>query len=127
MDYKKVTPLLLVLITGLLIYSVFFGQSSVKETKKLARELKQQVDTLSMLNEKYDRLQQKYLLLYNDLRNTRADIYSFKKKVEAVSKQQTSNVKNIKAELNRIIEQYDSLEQIHHDSLSFVAIDSLKF
>lgn len=117
-----------VVVVGLALalgLNILFGRSSLREAKKLTKELELRIDTLESVEVEYKALEKRYVDLYDQFSETRMQISEFKDKLAKISEEQTSSVSNIKNELNTLIETYDSIEvSIPLDTTN---LDSLKF
>lgn len=117
-----------VVVVGLALtlgLNILFGRSSLREAKKLTKELELRIDTLEAVEVEYKMLEKRYVDLYDQFSETRMQISEFKDKLAKISEEQTRSVSTIKNELNTLIETYDSIDvSIPLDTAN---LDSLKF
>lgn len=117
-----------VLVVGLALtlgINIIFGRSSLREAKKLTKELELRIDTLQAVEDEYIALEKKYLDLYKEFSATRTQISDFKKKLSDISKEQNASVRVIRNELNDLVLAYDTIDTtIPPDTVN---LDSLRF
>lgn len=105
--------------------NILFGRTSLREAKELTKELEMRIDTLQVVESEYAELEKKYVNLYSEFSITRTQIAQFKTKLSEISKAQNTSLSNIRNELGRLIEAYDTLEMtIPSDTVN---LDSLRF
>jgi predicted nucleic acid-binding Zn-ribbon protein len=105
--WQKVLFVVLALSFGL---SILFGRSSVREAKKITKELELRIDTLKAVENEYVVLEKKYIDLYAEFSTSRKQISDFKEKLTKLTKAQNASVSKIKNELNDLILKYDTID-----------------
>lgn len=125
MDKTKIQTTILIVIGGLFLANMLFGNQSMKSIKNTAKTLQAQSDSLKLIANDYKELQDRYIDLYIDLENTRNKVYAFKEKIEKVREGQLNSANKIKGAIDDIITEFeqDTLK-VHLDT---ARIDSLKF
>lgn len=113
------TIILIVVISILVIYHVFSRSSSMKEIKSLTDKIETNIDSLRVVQSRYDSLEKDYSRIYDQLNLTRNGLTNFKKDVDSVMHANIRNVNKINESLSDIIEKQDSFESIHIDTTSF--------
>ncbi len=120
--WQTVVVIGLALALGL---NVLFGRTSLKDAKKLAKDLELRIDTLQAVEVEYQELEKKYVDLYAEFSATRTQISQFKEKLAKISEEQNAGIGRIRSELNSMIEAYDTIDiSIPPDTLN---LDSLRF
>jgi predicted nucleic acid-binding Zn-ribbon protein len=104
--WQKVLFVVLALSLGL---SILFGRSSVREAKKITKELELRIDTLKAVENEYVVLEKKYIDLYAEFSTSRKQISDFKEKLTKLTKAKNASVSKIKNELNDLILKYDTI------------------
>jgi len=113
------TIILIVVISVLVIYHVFSRNSSIKEIKKLTNEIEMNVDSLKVVQRRYDSLEKDYNKIYEQLSVTRDGLVNFKQDVDSIMHSNISNVNKINESLSEIIERQDSFQAVNIDTTSF--------
>lgn len=105
--------------------NILFGRTSLKEAKKITKELELRIDTLQTVENEYQELEKKYVDLYEEFSTTRSQISQFKEKLVEISKTQNASVSRIRNELSKLVQAYDTIDvSIPSDTLN---LDSLRF
>lgn len=117
-----------VVVVGLALalgLNILFGRTSLKEAKKLTRDLELRIDTLQAVEEEYQVLEKKYVDLYEEFSATRIQISQFKEKLAEINKAQNASLSKIRRELGDLVEAYDTIDvSIPPDTVN---LDSLRF
>ncbi len=113
------TIILIVVISILVVYHVFSRNSSIKEIKRLTREIETNVDSLKVVHTRYDSLAKDYDKIYEQLKLTRNGLDEFKKNVDSLMHSNINSAKKINSALTTIIEKQDSFEAVNIDTTSF--------
>lgn len=117
-----------VVVVGLALslgLNIIFGRTSLREAKKITKELELRIDTLETVEDEYIVLQEKYVDLYEQFSTTRTQISDFKKKLSEISKANNASVNKIRNELKGLILEYDTVDlSIPPDTVN---LDSLRF
>ncbi len=120
--WQMVVVVALALALGL---NILFGRTSLKEAKRITKELELRIDTLQIVEEEYKKLEEKYIDLYNEFGKTRMQLSDFRDKLARISESQNASLRNIRNELGNLVEEYDTIDvSIPMDSVS---LDSLRF
>lgn len=128
MIVKRIAPFLIVLLAGLLVYSLFSKNSSTREAKKLTLQLQQKADSLDALADDYILMQRKYDTLYNQLKDARSNLARLKVRLEKINLDQTANVREIRKRLSDVVKEIDSLEvKLSSPIIVNSDLDSLRF
>ncbi|MEO9869088.1 hypothetical protein [Ekhidna sp.] len=105
--------------------NIIFGRSSLKEAKRITKELELRIDTLQAVEDEYSVLQKRYVDLYDEFATSREQIDQFRQKISEISTEQNASVGRIRNELKELILKYDTLEIAI--PLDTVSLDSLRF
>lgn len=125
---RKTSLILIIILSGLVAYNIFFGHSAVKEAKRLTEELENRVDSLKHVVEKYEKMEYKYARLYNELSQTRSKISEFKIHFDEINKLRANDVHKIKSRLKSVVADFDSLDiKFHHSNTFNNDLDSIRF
>lgn len=128
MELKKITPILVVILAGLVAYNIFFGRSAVKEAKRLTKELEQSVDSLRDVANSYEEMQYEYVELYNELSQTKVKLSDLKMQLKKINSLQTNDVGVIQQRLRSVVMDFDSLDlKFNRSATSNTDLDSLRF
>ncbi len=120
--WQTVVVIGLALTLGL---NILFGRTSLREAKKLTRELELRIDTLQAVESEYEALEKKYVNLYEEFSTTRTQIAQFKEKLSTISKAQNASLSKIRNELSGLVAAYDTVDvSIPPDTVN---LDSLRF
>ena len=117
-----------VVVVGLALalgLNILFGRTSLREAKKLTKELELRIDTLQAVEEEYIELEKKYVNLYTELSSSRTQLSDFKDKLAKISQAQNASLSNIRNELGKLVDAYDTIDvSIPPDTVN---LDSLRF
>ncbi|MEP1035562.1 hypothetical protein [Ekhidna sp.] len=117
-----------VVVVGLALalgLNILFGRTSLKEARKITKDLELRIDTLQAVENEYKELEKKYVDLYGEFSTTRTQISQFKEKLAKISNAQNASLSKIRSELGNLVNAYDTIDvSIPPDTVN---IDSLRF
>lgn len=113
------TIILIVVISVLVGYHVFSRNNSIKEIRKLTKEIEINVDSLQVVHSRYDSLAEDYNRIYEQLSVTKDGLSQFKKNVDSIMHSNINSANKINDALSKIIDKQDSFEAITIDTTSF--------
>ena len=122
MKIHKQSILVLVLV-GLVVYQSAVQSRAHREVQQLSRQFKHQLDTLSHIATRYDRIQQHYENIHEDLLSTQYRTKHVHQELTRLSLEQQQNVQVLQAELQALLQ----LTQVDKTFLPSHSIDSLLF
>lgn len=115
-------PLLVIALTGLVLYQSFFQRSALKEARDLTHQLHTQLDTLRIISQQYEATHQHYLEVHRQLLHSQHRATHLSSELSLLAMQQQTEVKDIQQQLRDLLA-YDRQSLL----LPSHSIDSLLF
>ena len=122
MKIHKQSILVLVLV-GLVVYQSAVQNRAHREVQQLSRQFTRQLDTLSHIATRYDRIQQHYENIHKDLLLTQHRTQRMHQELNRLSLEQHQDVQVLQAEIQALLQ----LTQVENSLLPSHSIDSLLF
>lgn len=117
MNKPKPIILTLIIIIGLLVfYVIASGRNSFKKIRSLTTQIEQTVDSLTIIQVRYDSLSLAYQDIEAHLTNTQGNLRQFKYRVDSLLSLRIRSISALNEALDAVIEHQDSLQ--HVDSLN---------
>lgn len=116
---KKITVILMVVISLVVIYSVFSKSNSLKDIRKLTNEIESKVDSLRDIQSRFDSLEKAYGEIYYRLNLTRENLNNLHGTIDSIMNSNITSASRINNSLKKMIEEQQKFEKLNFDSTSF--------
>ena len=116
---KKLTILLIAIISFLAIYIIRSGNQSAQQLRDKTKEIDAQADSIGILLSKYDSLEVNYKITYDRLTLTRDQLDSFKSDVELIMHENKNSVFQMNKSLQSLIDKQDTTFSLEIDTTTF--------
>jgi len=116
---KKTTIILMVVLSLVVIYSVFSKSNSLKDIRKLTIEIESKVDSLKNIQSRYDSLEKAYGKIYQQFYLTKENLNNLHETIDSIMNSNITGASRINKSLKKMIEDQQKLEIINSDSSSF--------
>ncbi len=116
---KKITVILMVVISLVVIYSVFSKSNSLKDIRKLSNEIESKVDSLRDIQSRFDSLEKAYGKIYYRLNLTRENLNNLHGTIDSIMNSNITSASRINNSLKKMIEEQQKFEKLNFDSTSF--------
>lgn len=109
MDKDRIKYISIGILALAFLSTLLFGSSSLRNARKLAKQLEDQVDSLSLISDEYVTLQKQYEDLSLEFQKTRTGMVQICENLLTITQQNLQSTTVIRSRLNGILTQYDSL------------------
>ena len=116
---KKITIILIVVISLVVIYSVFSKSNSLKDIRKLTNEIESKVDSLRDIQSRFDSLEKAFGEIHQQLHLTKENLSYLHGSIDSIMNSNITSASRINNSLKKLIEDQQKLEILNSDSSSF--------
>lgn len=116
---KKITIILIVVISLVVIYSVFSKSNSLKDIRKLTNEIESKVDSLRDIQSRFDSLEKAFGEIHQQLHLTKENLNYLHGSIDSIMNSNITSASRINNSLKKLIEDQQKLEILNSDSSSF--------
>lgn len=109
----------MVVISLVVIYSVFSKSNSLKDIRKLTNEIESKVDSLRDIQSRFDSLEKAYGEIYYRLNLTRENLNNLHGTIDSIMNSNITSASRINNSLKKMIEEQQKFEKLNFDSTSF--------
>jgi len=116
---KKITIILIVVISLVVIYSVFSKSNSLKDIRKLTNKIESKVDSLRDIQSRFDSLEKAFGEIHQQLHLTKENLNYLHGSIDSIMNSNITSASRINNSLKKLIEDQQKLEILNSDSSSF--------
>lgn len=124
MDKDRIKYISIGILALAFLSTLLFGSSSLRNARRLAKQLEDQVDSLSLISDEYVTLQKQYEDLSLEFQKTRTGMVQIRENLLTITQQNLQSTTVIRSRLNGILTQYDSL---HFTEIDTTGVGGLIF
>ena len=116
---RKIILVLIVSIIAIGIYSVSSQNSSLAQIRNLTDQVEMNVDSLKLINSRYDSLETEYTKVYEAFAKTRNQLDTFKLKLSTIMSSNIRSVNSINNQLQNLLDGQLEFEKVEVDEDDF--------